>query len=217
MTAPLAILTSSLALFAKDGLELPSPITFNPSDKNNKTGTVVINGASSSIGSYAIQLAKLVGWRVIGIAGAGGEYAKSLGADVVVDYRGKTQDELVKELQSHGPFTAVYDCVASLDTIKLLTEVLQPQGGKLIYVNLQPEDELKKFSKENVTSSMVFVETTHNKDAEFGREYCAWYTKAFEEGKLQGNRFRVMPNGLEGVSKGLELLENNKVRFSKEL
>ena len=48
---------------------------------------VIVYGASSSVGAYVVQLAKLVGYFVVGIAGSSAEYVKSLGADVVIDYR----------------------------------------------------------------------------------------------------------------------------------
>lgn len=48
---------------------------------------IIIYGASSSVGIYATQLAKLAGYFVAGVAGSSSDYAKSLGADAVVDYR----------------------------------------------------------------------------------------------------------------------------------
>lgn len=48
---------------------------------------VIVYGASSSVGAYVVQLAKLAGYFVVGIAGSSAEYVKSLGADVVIDYR----------------------------------------------------------------------------------------------------------------------------------
>ena len=44
-------------------------------------------GASSSVGEYVVQLAKLAGYYVVGVAGSSADYAKSIGADAVVDYR----------------------------------------------------------------------------------------------------------------------------------
>ena len=57
--------------------------------------TVIINGASSSVGAYAVQLAKRAGMFVIGVAGSSKDYAKSLGADVLIDYREHKGDALV--------------------------------------------------------------------------------------------------------------------------
>lgn len=57
---------------------------------------LVVYGASSSVGAYAVQLAKRAGFFVVGVAGSSADYAKSIGADEVVDYRNKESNELVR-------------------------------------------------------------------------------------------------------------------------
>ena len=56
---------------------------------------IIINGAATSIGAYAVQLAKRAGLFVVATAGASGAYVRCLGADVVVDYREHEGDDLV--------------------------------------------------------------------------------------------------------------------------
>jgi NADPH:quinone reductase-like Zn-dependent oxidoreductase len=81
---PLAMLTAWHALVAKAGL--------------HPGHTVLVHAAGSGVGSAAIQIAKLIGARVITTVGAEDKigFAKSLGADAVVNYRSKDFVEEVK-------------------------------------------------------------------------------------------------------------------------
>lgn len=90
--------TAALGLFAPDRLGLSSP--FNPVTEAN-TFPIVIYGASSTVGSYALQLAKLAGLYKIAVAGKGLEYVGSLQrADILIDYRGGEQStiQLIQKL-----------------------------------------------------------------------------------------------------------------------
>ena len=59
---------------------------------------IIVYGASTSVGVFVTQFAKRAGFFVVGVAGASSDYAKSFGADVIVDYRGKSTEELVRRL-----------------------------------------------------------------------------------------------------------------------
>lgn len=100
-TLPLAVGTAFIGLYKR--LEVKPLPDFSGSAKTDPHKPIVIYGASSSVGSFAVQLAKLSGLFVVGIAGAGGAYAKSLGADVVVDYRGKSSEQILEAVKGSIP------------------------------------------------------------------------------------------------------------------
>ncbi len=93
---PLAISTASCGLFQQDqlGLALPSA---NPAERNE---TVIVWGASTSVGINAVQLARNSGYRVVATASPRNfDWVRSLGAAEVVDRTSPTVvEELVKKI-----------------------------------------------------------------------------------------------------------------------
>jgi NADPH:quinone reductase-like Zn-dependent oxidoreductase len=98
---------------------------------------VFIQAGSGGVGTFAIQLAKHLGAFVATTTSAKNfELVKSLGADVVIDYR--TQD-FAKELQD-------YDVVLNSqdgETLEKSLGVLKP-GGQLISISGPPDPEFAK-------------------------------------------------------------------------
>jgi NADPH:quinone reductase-like Zn-dependent oxidoreductase len=84
---PLALSTAACGLFQKDQLALDPPVaTPRPNGKS-----VLIWGASTSVGSNAVQLAVAAGYEVIATASpANFAYVTRLGAAQVFDYRSNT-------------------------------------------------------------------------------------------------------------------------------
>ncbi len=121
---PLAAMTA-LQAFRDEGNLLPGQ-------------KVLINGASGGVGTFAVQIAKVLGAEVTAVCGTSNvELVKSLGADRVIDYK---QQDFTKD-------TAKYDIIFDVVGNSSLTEcknVLQP---KAIYITTQPypENYLKSF------------------------------------------------------------------------
>ncbi|PSS35502.1 hypothetical protein PHLCEN_2v1527 [Hermanssonia centrifuga] len=102
---------------------------------------VFVNGGSTSVGIFAIQLAKAIGCRVTATAsGKNGDFLKSIGVDKFVDYTlGPLDQQLVKDLPS-PKFHVMLEAVGNLD-IDLFTQsesYLAP-GGTFVTVGPQPE------------------------------------------------------------------------------
>jgi NADPH:quinone reductase-like Zn-dependent oxidoreductase len=91
--------------------------------------TVLINGASGGVGSYAVQIAKTLGATVIATASGGkADYVKGLGADRVYDYK-TTPLRAIEER-----FEVVFD-VASTSSFGTCAPLLESGGS---YVALLP-------------------------------------------------------------------------------
>lgn len=154
----------------------------------------------------------------MGIAGAGAQYAKSLGADVVLDYRSET--DLVSAIQkaSPTPVKHAYDAISHPPTTSTIAKVLSANGGgRLTTVLPTPEEtEPEKAGKPaNVVLDRTMVGSAHKDDSEFASRWIRTFARWIPEGKFKGNVVKVIPGGLAGVPEGLKLLEENKVSGAK--
>ncbi|KAL5522937.1 hypothetical protein ACEPAF_1204 [Sanghuangporus sanghuang] len=212
-TLPLAVGTAFIGLFKRLAI---------PEQSSGEQKGIIINGASSSVGAYTVQLAKRAGLFVIGIAGSSKDYAKSLGADVIVDYREHSGDALEKALIEAATGKNVqwaYDAIAEKGSSVILSRVLakvSPTGkGKVTFLLPVSDDDLKKIP-EGIEYERTFVGTAYGKDKDFSarfyRQIGQWLAAS---PPFQPNRVKVLPDGLASVPKGLELLKTGKVHGEK--
>jgi NADPH:quinone reductase-like Zn-dependent oxidoreductase len=100
--------------------------------------SVLINGASGGVGTFAVQLAKWLGAEVTAVCSTRNvEQARALGADRVVDY---TQEDFTRRSERHD---AMLD-IAGSRSFSELRRVLTPKativlvGGRMTYRGLGP-------------------------------------------------------------------------------
>ena len=106
--------------------------------KIQKGQKVLVYGASGSVGTYAIQLAKHFGAEVCGVCSTDNlEMVKSLGADSVIDY---TREDLSKH---ENQFDLVYDAVDKLPARK--GKKLLADKGKYVKVGTDSKITIEDF------------------------------------------------------------------------
>lgn len=124
MVASVAVLT---AYYDKTGHNLPPPWD-KDGEQAGKGKALAILGGSSSVGQYAIQMAKLSGFdRIVTNSSAKHvEHLKSLGADVVLDRATHNTPEDFKAAVGDGqaPLAFVFDAISAKDTQILGVQIL---------------------------------------------------------------------------------------------
>ncbi|CAH0040830.1 unnamed protein product [Clonostachys solani] len=138
-----------VGFYDKTGQGLPAPWG-EGGDKAGKGKAVVILGGSSSVGQYAIQLARLSGFDriVTNSSPAHHEFLKKLGAHVVLD-RSKAAVEDFAEAIGEVPLEFAFDAISELETQILGVKILQAKNvsnAQLITVTAV-QDEAQKLGQ----------------------------------------------------------------------
>ncbi|KAF5228175.1 hypothetical protein FAUST_11282 [Fusarium austroamericanum] len=215
-TIPLAALTAAVSLFHH--LRLPAPWTpaVGPTP-------IIIYGASSSVGSFAIKLARNSNIHpIIAVAGKGTPFVETLldrgKGDIAFDYR-NGDEEVVEGIRAHlkagnyGDVRYGIDPGIGVSSKKVLTEIVAPGGAINIVL---PSD----WDTGAAVKTKTMVGIVHNADNEsdardLGLVTCRWFTKAWQADTFSGHPFEVRPGGLEGVQQALEDLKEGKNSATK--
>ncbi|KAI8985113.1 chaperonin 10-like protein [Pilobolus umbonatus] len=102
----------------------------NNEELDTKDRRILVVGASGGVGSYAVQIAKATnqGNTVVGIcSGKNTEFVKSLGADMVVNYKNTETFDLFLE-EEKEKFDFIFDCVGGDDYYFMLKGLLVKNG-----------------------------------------------------------------------------------------
>lgn len=115
--------------------------------------TLLILGASGGVGTLAIQLAKSVGAKVIGVASESNhEYMHELGADITIDYNDNHVGEAVKEAKPDG-VDLIFHCSRGGSFNQVMeTGVLKENGKVASITNSNPDID------DDIDFKYVFVE-----------------------------------------------------------
>lgn len=219
---PLSLATATVSL---NWLELP-----DATDPVKEPFPIFIYGASSSVGLYAVQLAKMAGLFVIATASKKNhELVKSQGADVVIDYRDVDWAEQVKKAANNN-LRHVFDTISTYETTKSAVRTISPKGGHIVCIMARTADEIGVPTGVKLNVALcytVFGENLGTKDVELYNNFqdtdgdrpqdvATWkkYLK-FLPNWLETGAFKPNPlcefGGLDDIYKGLELQEKGGV------
>ncbi|CAN5325783.1 zinc-dependent alcohol dehydrogenase family protein [soil metagenome] len=123
--------------------------------------SILVHGGAGGVGHVALQLAKAMGARVLTtVRAANVEFARSLGADVVIDYANQDYvDAVLRETGGHG-VDVVFDTIGG-NTLSRSPDVLAQLGRVVTIVDTgQPQNLIQAWGK---NASYHFVFTRQNR------------------------------------------------------
>ncbi|PVH68861.1 NAD(P)-binding protein [Cadophora sp. DSE1049] len=184
-TVPLASATAWLALYSEGRLNIPR--------KQKDSSPVLIWGGSSSVGAYAIQLARINSIPIVTVCSPRHfDLCKSLGATHVFDYH---HPDIVEKIKSAAPSIAhVLDCIGSESSSHTASQTVTEKGGVLCAVRpgKQFTDEIASHVK--ATDVLDWTWPASVADHNLGCEL-----------------FKQIPGGLSAVPEGFQMHRDGKV------
>jgi NADPH:quinone reductase-like Zn-dependent oxidoreductase len=155
--------------------------------------TVLIHGGSGGVGSFAVQIAKARGARVIATAStANQDLLKQLGADVAIDYTKTKFEDMAKDVD------VVLDPVGR-DTLARSYAVVK-KGGIITTLVARPDQ--AQLDKYGIRGTSIFSKPDGNELAEI--------TKLIEAGKIKPIVSQVLP--LTDAVKAVQQAETHHTR-----
>ncbi|PTB61687.1 GroES-like protein [Trichoderma citrinoviride] len=203
-----------VAFYDRTGRELPAPWDKGGDSVGNNAAIVIIGG-SSSMGQYAIQMARLSGYSKIitNSSPQHKEFLQNLGATAVLD-RQATADDFVAAV-GYTPLDFILDTISARVTKQLSVDIVR--GAKVtkaevtkIVIVLIPDLDFEEFDAEQEPKATLhrilgvgsfpqlrylsepFVKHLGGEDGYIAR------------GLFKPNRLVVVPGGLAGVDPALE-------------
>lgn len=225
----MAAMTAAIGLYQRLSLPLP----WHPTSTSTP---LIIYGAASAVGSYAIQLAQLSNIHpLICIAGKSIQHVEGLinkaKGDVILDYR-EGNEKLVQNLKDEvkkagGKVDYAFDAVSSNGSFENICEVLDHETGRITLV-LSGAD--YSSIPASISKSITYVGDVHaamdtdswqkatgskTGNQEFGYVMFRFFGRGLQEGWFKGHPYEVVPGGLGGVEGALRKLKEGKANAVK--
>ena len=211
---PLASLTAAIGLYER--LRLPQPWT--PRADTDAPLPLVIYGASSSIGYYALQFAiKSNIHPLICVAGKAAAHVEKVidrsKGDTIVDYRGGDEavQSGIKDALKGAELHYAFDGVSEKGSYQNICKVIAKGGHVTLVLPGRKYDDIPEGVKQTIT----MVGDVHGPHKEFGYVYYRYIALGVEQGWFKPQPQEEIPGGLNGVQEGLRNLKEGKASAVK--
>jgi NADPH2:quinone reductase len=197
---------------------------------------LIVYGASSAVGAFAIKLASVSNVHpIIAVAGAGQAYVEKLidrsKGDTIVDYRDGNEAVIsgIKEAVKKAGLSEIklaYDAVSEKNSYQNICGALA-KGGKITLV--LPGKKYPEIPAD-IVQSITSVGSVHREidpkseegktgiktgSKEFGYVFFRLFGKGLQEGWFTPHPHQIVPGGLSGLEYGLKQLKAGKVSATK--
>ncbi|GIO27462.1 NADP-dependent oxidoreductase [Ornithinibacillus bavariensis] len=148
---------------------------------------ILIQAGAGGVGTFAIQLAKLIGATVATTASdAGANLVKSLGADEIINYKTEKFEDKLKN------YDAVFDTLGG-EILEKSFQVIK-SGGRIVSVSGLPNARFGKEYGSGYFKTLLFSAASHKLSA-LEKKHNAQYTFLFM--KPSGEQLRIIANYIE--------------------
>ncbi|KAL7007049.1 Zinc-binding oxidoreductase alcohol dehydrogenase [Cystobasidiomycetes sp. EMM_F5] len=216
-SAPIPLLTVCQAFFLRLGLPKPA----GSSNKSQYTDKwFLVWSGSSSVGQYAIQVAKAIGFRVATVASENKhDLVKSLGAEVVFNYKDPEVSEKLNKATNNGIIYGM-DTIAEGGSVQKAQKAFSTEGGHLVLTLFDKAES----ANPKVKTEATLVYTGLGKDQSFGSgnvlktspedrqntvDSCKAVTDWFKKGTVKPLKVEDF-GGLETVQKAMDTIKSGQ-------
>ncbi|WP_342534856.1 NADP-dependent oxidoreductase [Lysinibacillus sp. FSL K6-1151] len=148
---------------------------------------ILIHAGSGGVGTFAIQLAKVMGATVATTASeAGANLVTSLGADEVINYKTEKFEEIL------GNYDAVFDTLGG-ETLEKSFGIIK-NGGKIVSVSGMPNARFAKENDSGFFKTLLFSAASYKLTA-LEKKHHAQYSFLFM--KPSGDQLRIIADYIE--------------------
>ncbi|MCJ1328547.1 hypothetical protein MMC10_005224 [Thelotrema lepadinum] len=201
---PLAV---STALSGWTTIGIPLNTRYSPQDKQ----AVLIWGASSSVGTLAVQSAKSLGFTAYATASPQHhEYIKKLGADAVFDYKeSDVVSQIIDTVKKDGLILRTAHCVVD-GSLQPTLDVLKATKGdgsvKVVHSPVLPPD-APTLDWAEIKFNFPPMDPTE-RDQHVYKCFHGWLAAGLKAGTVVPSpRIQIEAGGLEGLNKALDTLK----------